>query len=235
MERRYIMWSIGEVKEKGKNCFIANFWRCVLSAFLLSLLVGGGIGVSYNKSGSDELQALNGLSTNEQLTVVSIVLGTMAVVMIVSILLKIFIFNPLEVGCYGFFRENIDSEGQASLDVIKSGFQNYGHTFCTLFLRDLFLALWTMLLFIPGIIKFYSYRMVPYILRDNPELSATEVITMSRQMMDGHKWRAFVLDLSFIGWYLLGGLTFGIVNVLWTGPYHNSANAALYLKLKDMQ
>ena len=100
-------------------------------------------------------------------------------------------------------------------------------------LRDVFLALWYCLLFIPGIIKSYSYMMVPYIVNDNPELSAKEVITRSREMMNGNKWRAFLLDLSFIGWVLLSLMTCGIVGVFYSEPYRRSARAALYLELKD--
>ena len=104
--------------------------------------------------------------------------------------------------------------------------------FITLFLRDLFLVLWSLLFFIPGIVKSYSYRLVPYLLKDHPELSPTEVITRSRQMMNGHKWQAFVLDLSFLGWYLLGILTLGAVNVFWSNPYHDNTAAAFYLELE---
>ena len=75
--------------------------------------------------------------------------------------------------------------------------------------------------------------MVPYIIKDNPELTATETITKSREMMNGNKWRAFLLDLSFIGWIILGAVTFGILFILWTCPYMQNANAALYLELKE--
>ena len=81
----------------------------------------------------------------------------------------------------------------------------------------------------------YSYRMVPYIIKDNPELSATEVITRSREMMNGNKWRAFLLDLSFIGWILLCVITLGIAAFFWVGPYMSSTDAALYLELKKQQ
>ena len=77
--------------------------------------------------------------------------------------------------------------------------------------------------------------MVPYIIKDNPELSATEVITRSREMMNGNKWKAFLLDLSFIGWFLLSIITLGIAAFFWVGPYVYSTEAALYLELKDKQ
>ena len=134
------------------------------------------------------------------------------------------------MGCYGFFREN--AKGQhPDLGVLKTGFAKYGHTFLTLLLRDIFLILWTLLFIIPGIVKSYSYRMVPFILRDNPGLTASQVITRSRKLMDGQKWNMFVFDLSYIGWFLLGCITFGLVNVFWTEPYRQNANAAIYLKL----
>jgi uncharacterized membrane protein len=100
------------------------------------------------------------------------------------------------------------------------------------FLRDLYLTLWTCLFFIPGIVKSYSYRMVPYILAENPELSAREAITLSRKMMYGHKWSTFVLDLSFIGWQLLSGITMGLVGVFYTNPYVAATDAELYRTLR---
>jgi uncharacterized membrane protein len=75
--------------------------------------------------------------------------------------------------------------------------------------------------------------MVPYIIKDNPELSATQVITRSREMMNGHKWNAFVYDLSFIGWYILGIIPFAgqILTIFWTAPYKQNSDAALYLEI----
>jgi uncharacterized membrane protein len=75
--------------------------------------------------------------------------------------------------------------------------------------------------------------MVPYILAEHPELSANEVITRSREMMNGNKMQAFKMDLSFLGWILLGILTLGLGLVFWTSPYMESTQAALYLKLRD--
>ena len=98
---------------------------------------------------------------------------------------------------------------------------------------NIFIALWTLLLIVPGIIKSYSYAMTFYIKQDNddPNKNATDYITESRQMMDGNKWRLFCLDLSFIGWYILGALCFG-VGVLFVQPYHQLARANFYLELK---
>ena len=100
-------------------------------------------------------------------------------------------------------------------------------------LRDIFTFLWCLLFFIPGVIKHYSYRMVPYILADDPEIGAMDAITLSRRMMDGHKWNTFVLDLSFLGWDLLSALTMGLLGVFYVNPYKYSTGAELYQVLKN--
>ncbi len=228
------MWTISDVKAKGREAFKANYWKSVLVSFILAMVTG----VAYsstsagNNTGTDA-SALD-LSSGEQLALLGIVGGIIGVGLVVGILIRIFIKNPLEVGCYNFFKKNVENT-PADLSALKEGFSGFGHIFCTLFLRDLFLLLWTCLFLIPGIVKAYSYRMVPFIIKDNPELSATEVITRSREMMNGNKWKAFLLDLSFIGWILLSIITLGIASFFWVGPYIQSTEAALYLELKNNQ
>ena len=235
------MWTITELKEKGKTAFKANYWRSVLSALIIAAFTGGLTIASRSSSEDPNTQeAINNLisgnfTPEEVGIIVAAVVGIVSISMIIGLLLKIFLINPLTVGAYGFFKENnIDSEN-ASLDVIKDSFNDYGRVFITLFLRDLFLFLWTCLFIVPGIVKSYSYRMVPFILRDNPELSGTEAITRSRQMMKGNKWKTFVFDLSYIGWKILGAITLGMVNIFWTNPYKENANAVLYLKLSGQE
>ena len=164
--------------------------------------------------------------------VIAAILGVVAVVGVISLLVNILLLNPIQVSCQSFFICN--SEGHGDLNNLERGFQpNWGGNVKTMFLRDLFLFLWSLLFIIPGIIKGYSYRMVPYILADHPEMSGTEVITLSRQMMNGNKWRAFVLDLSFIGWDILSLLTLGILGIFYVNPYRHSTNAELYQALKN--
>lgn len=93
---------------------------------------------------------------------------------------------------------------------------------CLSVLKNIFIFLWTLLLFIPGIIKSYSYYLAEFISMKNPELTAKECITKSREVMNGHKWELFVFQLSFIGWVLLSILTFGILNI-WLMPYISQA------------
>lgn len=101
-------------------------------------------------------------------------------------------------------------------------------------LQTIFLFLWSLLFVIPGIIKSYSYAMSFYIQNDNPELDANSCITASRKMMKGHKWQLFVMDLSFLGWYIVGLLCFGF-GVLWVYPYHELSKALFYEELKAQQ
>ena len=73
--------------------------------------------------------------------------------------------------------------------------------------------------------------MIPYLLAENPNLTGEEAFALSKQMMNGQKWNAFVLDLSFIGWNILSGFTLGILSALYVQPYKNFTNAALYEEL----
>ena len=232
------MWSISEVKETGRAAFRANYWPCVLVSILMGLFAGSGgaaSGRSSGASGTDSTELVNSFqsaSQSEQVTIILIVVGALAVAFAFAMLIKIFLANPINLGGVAFFKMNIES-GPAPVSTIKVGFQNYWHNFVVLFLRDLYLILWFLLFLIPGFIKAYSYCMVPYILAENPDMPANEVITRSREMMNGHKWQAFLLDLSFFGWILLGIVTLGLGLVFWASPYMNSTHAALYLRLKD--
>ena len=225
------MWTRQELKERAKAAIKANYWPCVGVALLMGVVTGGAYASSGTQgSGTDVQNSLQSAAPE----VIAGILAMFGVASLIGILIRIFLANPIKVGGYYFFKENTEEPG-APFALIKKGFQNYGHTFATLLLRDLFLVLWFLLFIIPGLIKSYSYSMVPFILAEHPELSATETITRSREMMNGHKWRAFVLDLSFIGWTLLSAVTFGLTFIFWTSPYMNSTHAALYLKLKEEQ
>lgn len=85
---------------------------------------------------------------------------------------------------------------------------------------------------IPGIIATYRYRMAKFILLDNPDMGVMDCIRASKQMMKGHKWECFVLELSFIGWQLLAGLPYiGYAVMIWTAPYINTTMVLYYMAL----
>lgn len=149
-----------------------------------------------------------------------------------TIALDIFVLNPIEYGTQKFLRKA--QNGNESLGTVFNGFKDgYRNIVKVMFFRDLFIFLWSLLFIIPGIVKSYEYRMVPFILSENPGMSKDEALKASSRMMYGQKWKTFVLDLSFIGWNLLSLLTLGILGVFYVAPYAHSTNAALYETLKS--
>ncbi len=108
----------------------------------------------------------------------------------------------------------------------------WGKAFLLNLLITIFVALWSLLLYIPGIVKGLSYSFAPYILADNPELTAREALNQSKEMTNGHKSELFILGLSFIGWILLGIITFGIA-LIWVMPYMNTTYANFYRSIKN--
>lgn len=120
-------------------------------------------------------------------------------------------------------------EESVDLENLFDGFRGgrYTRVFCALFLVNLFTFLWTLLLIIPGIIKAFSYALTPYIIMDEPELTAKQAISRSCEIMQGRRWKLFCLYFSFIGWDILCLLTFGI-GFLWLAPYINASIAAFY-------
>lgn len=118
-----------------------------------------------------------------------------------------------------------------SVGDVFSKFDQFWPAFKVNFLVGLFTALWALLFYIPGIVKAYSYSQAYYILAENPGIGAREAITRSRAMMNGHKMELFVLDLSFIGWYLLCCITFGIA-LIWVAPYIQATKTNFYNKIK---
>ena len=153
------------------------------------------------------------------------------VLMAVVILLDVFIFNPLEVGCKKYYLRNLNEPAQVG-NIGYAFDNNYKNITKTMFFRDLFTVLWTLLFIIPGIVKSYEYQMIPYLLADNPQMTKEQAFAESKRMMNGQKWRAFVLDLSFLGWNILSALTIGIVGIFYVQPYMDATHAALYEALR---
>ena len=121
--------------------------------------------------------------------------------------------------------------GEMNIGGLFDGFNDFGRIVGTKLLQAIYTFLWTLLLVIPGIIKNYSYAMTDFIPKDQPELANNAAIEKSMAMMDGHKMKLFLLDLSFIGWAILCLFTFGI-GFLFLQPYVQSAHAAFYEDLK---
>lgn len=144
-----------------------------------------------------------------------------------GIVAEIFLILPLAVSAARFALDNRESPAELERFVFcfKS---NYVNILKTMFMMSLFVFLWSLIFVIPGIVKAYQYRLVPYLLAENPDMDYHDALDTSRRLTDGQKGDIFVLDLSFIGWYIVSGLTCGIVGIFWFVPYIAQTNAELY-------
>ncbi|MDO4533283.1 MAG: DUF975 family protein [Coriobacteriia bacterium] len=162
------------------------------------------------------------------------VLSGLFLVLLITFLLSLavyaFVWNPLQAGCRGFFTANLNRPALVR-EAVSTFDRGYANCVKAMILRDVFTFLWTLLLIIPGIVKSYEYRMIPYLVADHPEMTYKEAFAESKRLMHGNKWKTFVLDLSFIGWWILSGLTLGLFGVFYVSPYYSSTAAALYEEL----
>ena len=301
------MWSISQVKQRGKAAFKRNYWKSVLVVLLVTGLATSAVTItarwsdtanqeleerSYEEDFDDDIYTNTGahptsyamgpgndfgLDNNitfdsgygddfgsfdfdeafggeeygdyddsvyiHKTTLETILdgldyLGVLFVALLlgiisitVTLVVNILITNPLAMGGSRFFLCNL--QNPADCKEICFGFdRNYRNVVKILFFRDLYVILWSLLFLIPGIVKLYEYRMIPYLLAEHPEMSKEEAFAISKQMMMGEKGKAFLLDLSFIGWILLSLLTCGLLLIFYVEPYMFSTSAALYEVLK---
>lgn len=235
------MWNRIEFKQRGKDAFRRNYGAAVAVTFimgLISMILEGGtnagdtLKITIGNNFYGDVVYTNGIFGGLQSTgagILATIFGMLLVVVtIVFLLLKIFVEYNLEIGGTKFFIENQTSK--PGMDTILYGFRSghYGNIVKNMFLKDLYIVLWSLLFVIPGIIKSYEYRMVPYILAENPGMSREDVFQISKEMMNGQKWNLFVLDLSFLGWNILSAFTFGLLGVFYVNPYIEATNAEVY-------
>lgn len=168
---------------------------------------------------------------------VSIGLGVTAailslIVSLIKLALNIFLINPVRVGYSKYFIEQ--HYDRVDFKNLFTGFMGgkYLARVKTMFFKTLYTFLWTLLFIIPGIIKGYSYYLIPYILADNPDISTDRAFEISMKTMDGEKWDFFVLQLSFIGWNLLGMLAC-CVGLYFVEPYVQTTYCEFYLAMRD--
>ncbi len=181
----------------------------------------------------DKFKDLNGPEVAAFIVLIVIVVTIIVLIAIaIGIVIDALLINPIEIGCAKFFYKNLSEP--ANVSNVTCGFDyGYKNNVKIMLWRDVYTFLWSLLLVIPGIVKSYEYKMIPYLLAENPEMTKEEAFAESKRMMDGQKWKAFVLDLSFIGWDILSGLfTMGLLSVFFVAPYKRSAQAALYDALK---
>jgi len=228
------VWIRKDLKERAKAVLKNIYWKAFWISIVIALAGGSG-GRSGGGGSGDNRHSIKSITSD---ITNSGIFPSMAFFVMVAIgiglffiALRIFLGYPLEVGGRKYFIQSAEyKDNQRCFSFAFDG-SNYKGIVPTMLLRAVQNFLWYLLLIIPGIVKSYAYRMVPYILADNPDIGAKKAIKLSNEMTEGHKFDIFVLDLSFIGWYLLGVLAL-FVGVLFVMPYENATNAELYLVLR---
>ena len=223
------MWENSELKQRAKAVLSRfGFWTPFFATILCGFLMTDPGSILSVIAENPELE--NALYGNEEIA--TFVTFAVPVLVLLSYLFNVFIGYPVLVGMNRFFMENriSGSKIERIFWVFKSG--NYFNVVKTMFLMNLKVFLWSLLLLIPGIIKSYQYYMVPYILAENPGISSKRAFEISKKMTDGEKFDIFWLGLSFFGWILLGTLVCGI-GVLFVEPYIQTTFAELYQVMRE--
>ena len=217
------MWNRQQVKEQAKIIMKRNYWKM----FVVTLIAG-----ILNAEYVDLIQAVEDFIPDNVLpSMFSSILTILSGGFFVGLLSSIFIGNVISVGEQYYFIKN--HNGNPGLSEIFQGFKgNYLNVVKIMFIMELKIMLWLLLLVVPGIIKAYEYSMIPCLLAENPNITTDEAFSLSKQMTTGQKMDLFVLDLSFLGWYCLGFLCFGI-GALFVKPYDVAAFTEVYLNLKE--
>ena len=206
--------------------FKKNYVSAVVVALLMGIF-GTVSGESSARRVSENSDIYSGNLFNVGM-ITGLLAGIATVVILIVLVAKVFVGNLLKMGGYRFFILN--QTAQPGIGTLLDGFRS-GHCVnivLTMFLRDLFTALWSLLLVVPGIVKHYEYLMVPYIIAENPAMDYKEAFQISKQMMDGEKMEAFIMDLSFLGWYLLSAVTCGLLAIFYVNPYVQASFAEMY-------
>ena len=206
--------------------FKKNYVSAVVVALLMGIF-GTVSGESSARRVSENSDIYSGNLFNVGM-ITGLLAGITTVVILIVLVAKVFVGNLLKMGGYRFFILN--QTAQPGIGTLLDGFRSghYVNIVLTMFLRDLFTTLWSLLLVVPGIVKHYEYLMVPYIIAENPAMDYKEAFQISKQMMDGEKMKAFIMDLSFLGWYLLSAVTCGLLAIFYVNPYVQASFAEMY-------
>ena len=221
-----MMWNRAELKMRGNMAFKKNYVSAVVVALLMGIF-GTVSGESSARRVSENSDIYSGNLFNVGM-ITGLLAGIAKVVILIVLVAKVFVGNLLKMGGYRFFILN--QTAQPGIGTLLDGFRSghYVNIVLTMFLRDLFTTLWSLLLVVPGIVKHYEYLMVPYIIAENPAMDYKEAFQISKQMMDGEKMEAFIMDLSFLGWYLLSAVTCGLLAIFYVNPYVQASFAEMY-------
>lgn len=237
------MWTRAELKDRAKAGLKQYYWYGLLVAFVAGILGAGestslpnislrGGTTSQTRVGAEVLDFFQDPYMNLGITLFAV--STALVVFLAVICLSVFLSGVVAVGKCRYFTMSTLAQQNAGFEELFACFKKgrYWNVVKIQFLRGLYEFLWSLLLIIPGIIKHYEYYMVPYLTAEYPQMDQKEIFRLSKEMMDGNKFAVWVLELSFIGWDLLGVLLC-CIGSLFIQPYKEATYAELYLKLRE--
>ncbi len=207
------MWTRIDLKTRSKAVMKRNYWNMFFVSLITSLFFGA-ISIYSNL---DENHILYSYVTS---------------IGVISLIIKIFVYNPLECGKYRFYLLNVEDNQKVST-ILYYFSHDYQNVVKIIFLKNLKTYLWTLLFIVPGIIKSYEYSMIPYIIAENSSISSKDAFERTKVLTNGFKMDIFVLDLSFIGWMLLGIVV--IIGLPFIEPYVEGTSAELYVTLKEIE
>lgn len=230
----------------ARDVLSGNWFIAVLMGVVASLLGGvHGMGpevkvnidassanASFEFAGQTIFSTAGGLNSEIQ----SFLIGSFAYIVSAALIIGALYFILGSVIAVGYVKFNLMlvDRLEGSFEQLFEYLPYWKTTAIAKLLKNIYIILWTLLFIFPGIIAAYSYAMTDYILADNPELSASEALSWSKQLMAGNRWRLFCLEISFIGWSFLCLFAYGIGN-LWLTPYKQAAIAAFYREISGTE
>ena len=218
----------GEIKANARRALSANYWPMVGYLFLGGIIAACIMVIGFIGLYADEVVQI--MTTGNFWP--DGVYVTMYVISVIGIFFYVLVGAGIQYFSYKVYRGDRPQLGDV-FSSFKNG--NFGRVFGGILLMSIKIFLWSLLLYIPGIVKTYEYMMVPYLLIDRPDLSIKECFKMSRVMTDGYKGDLFVMVLSFIGWMILAEFTGGLLHIFYTGPYIKLSFAGAYDYLKRVR
>ena len=214
-----------EYKDEALDALSGNWSQAILAAFAVMVLSELTYAMAW---GLDRISVSSIVEKGEW------VLPTITVIGFAAILAyALFLLIPVAVGMINSFNSlYCKSDGQILWNMKALSFSDCGRSIAGMLMMSVVTSVYSLLLLVPGFIASFALFLVPYLLKDNPELSIMDTLRLSRRMMEGHKMQLFKLQLSFIGWIFLNFLTLGI-GMLWLMPYMMTTLAAFYQDVKN--
>ena len=222
---------------------LSGKWTIAVLVGLVAMLLGGtssgGPELKLNIDGSGAHanfefagQTIYSIGGGLNSDIGAFLVGSAIYIIIAAVVMAVVYFVLGSIISVGYARFNLDlaDRGNPAFETLFGYFFYWKTAAVSKLLQSVYVLLWSLLFIIPGILAAYSYAMTEFILAENPDLTASEAIAQSKEIMHGNRWRLFCLHFSFIGWDILSSLTLGIGN-LWLRPYKQAANAAFYREI----